>query len=95
MPLTSAQRQKLRSIAHHKKTLLQVGDKGITENVIAELDRLLTDHELVKVSIAGQDRLARKALGEQLCAATASYLVQQIGRVTIVYRAAEPPVIAL
>lgn len=93
MPLTSAQRQKLRGLAHHRKTLLQIGDKGLTENVVAELDHLLADHELIKVSIAVLDRATRKTLTEQLLSATDSELVQMIGRISIFYRAAKEPVI--
>ena len=49
MPLTSKQRSALKALAHHIKPVVSVGVKGMTDAVIAETDRALAAHELIKV----------------------------------------------
>ena len=46
--LTSKERADLRAQARALETTLMVGKDGVTENVVAEADRLLTARELVK-----------------------------------------------
>ena len=64
-----------------------VGDGGVSEGVINEAERALTDHELIKVRINVDDREERAALGEALLAACAAEAVQRIGKVLVIYRA--------
>ena len=47
--LTPAQTRFLRGMAHGLRAMLQVGGKGVTDNLVAELDLALEHHELVKV----------------------------------------------
>ena len=91
MSLTNQQRRKLRSLAHHLKPVVMVGDKGITENILAELDHALEAHELIKVSIAGADKEQRHTLSKALCQNSSAELVQMIGRITVLYRPAQEP----
>jgi len=95
MNLTNQQRRQLRSLAHHLKPVVMVGDKGITENLLAELDRALESHELIKVTIAGADKNERRTLSEELCQNSSAELVQMIGRITVLYRAAQEPKIVI
>lgn len=85
----------LRGRAHHLKVVVSVGALGVSRGVVAELDQALRAHELVKVKLAGDDRAARQACLERLCAGTDAAPVQLIGRVGVVYRPADPPVITL
>lgn len=86
MPLTEKQRKHLRRIAHTRRPLVIVGQAGLTEGVVAELERALTDHELVKVSARIAERAAREAALEQLAERTGAVLVQRVGRVGVFYR---------
>lgn len=95
MKLTNKQRRQLRSLAHHLKPVVMVGDKGITENLLAELDRALESHELIKVTIAGADKNERRTLSEELCQNSSAELVQMIGRISVLYRAAQEPKIVI
>ncbi len=95
MNLTTKQRRQLRSLAHHLKPVVMVGDKGITENLLAELDRALESHELIKVTIAGADKNERRTLSEELCQNSSAELVQMIGRISVLYRAAQEPKIVI
>ena len=60
--LTNAQIRFLRGQAHDLKAMLQVGGKGITDALIAEVDGALEHHELIKVKVAGADREDRDAM---------------------------------
>jgi RNA-binding protein len=95
MALTSQQIRHLRSLAHHLKPVVMIGGKGITENLSTELNRALEDHELIKLSIAGADKEERRAIADELCQASGAELVQQIGRISVLYRPRKNPRLAL
>lgn len=86
MSLTSKQRKDLKSQAHHLKPVVRIGQKGITENLIAETDQSLEIHELIKVHIASDDRDARANAATTLAEATGAELVGSIGKICILYR---------
>jgi len=85
--LTDAQRKYLRRLGHDRNPIVLVGQGGLSANVIAELDRALGDHELVKVRARVGDRELRDQLLDELAAATGAELVQRIGHVALYYRA--------
>ena len=89
MPVTptTSQIRYLRGLAHPLKALLQVGGKGVTPALLAELDVALEHHELVKVKVAAEDRAARAAMIESLASGTGAALVQTIGHTAVLYRA--------
>jgi RNA-binding protein len=86
MPLSERQRRHLRGLAHALHPVIRLGSAGLTEAVVRETDRALTDHELIKVKAPGGDREARDAIFEELAGRTASSLVHRIGNVAVLYR---------
>ena len=93
MPLKAAQKKNLRGQAHHLKPLVTVADKGLSETVVAEIERALNDHELIKVKLRA-DREQRKAWALNIAARCKAELVQTIGQVACFYRKhPEKPVI--
>ncbi|MCR6686358.1 ribosome assembly RNA-binding protein YhbY [Pseudoxanthomonas sp.] len=84
--LTSAQNRFLRGQAHGLKALMQVGGKGITPSLLAELDQILERHELVKVKVGAEDREARDAMIAELAGQTGAALVQRVGHTATLYR---------
>ena len=84
--LTSAQTRFLRGQAHDLKAMLQVGGKGISDALVAEVDLALEHHELIKVKVASDDREARDAMIGELAARTGAALVQRIGHTAVFYR---------
>ncbi|GAB2720269.1 ribosome assembly RNA-binding protein YhbY [Halomonas garicola] len=84
--MSQAQKKALRSIGHHLKPVVTVSENGISENLIAELDRALRDHELVKVKLALPDREDRALMIEELTADGRAELVQSIGKTALLYR---------
>ena len=84
--LTSAQTRFLRGQAHDLKAMLQVGGKGITDALLAEVDLALEHHELIKVKVAAEDRDARDAMIADVAERTGAALVQRIGHTAVYYR---------
>lgn len=91
MALDAARRRMLRGIGHHLDPVVTVGEDGASGGVIAETERALTDHELVKIRLPAGDRARRAALSKALCDATGAEAVQHIGRMALLYRPAERP----
>ncbi len=85
--LTDAQRKHLRRLGHDRNPVVLVGNSGLGPNLVAEMDRALVDHELVKVRARVGDRGVRDELLAELATATKSELVQRIGHVALYYRA--------
>lgn len=86
MPLSNEQKKVFKAIGHHLKPVLIVADNGLSEGVMAELERALSDHELIKVQFRQTEREDRRALIEALCQSAGCELVQAIGKVALVYR---------
>ena len=72
MALTNPQLRYLRGLAHDLNPVIMVGNKGVTDALVAELEVALDHHELVKVRISAGDRDARDAVGAELIARTKS-----------------------
>lgn len=87
--LTNAQIRFLRGQAHDLKAMLQVGGKGITDALVAEVDGALEHHELIKIKAAASDRELRDAMIADLAARSDAALVQRIGNVAVLYRPAK------
>jgi len=93
MPLTTAQKKNLRGQVHHLKPVVTIADKGLSGNVLAEIERALNDHELIKVKLRG-DRETRRAWAESIASQCRAELIQSIGQVASFYRRhPEKPVI--
>jgi RNA-binding protein len=86
MALTDPQRRHLRGLAHHLKPVVLMGQHGLKDTVLSEIDGALTHHELVKVRVAGEDRDERASTIEAIVAATGADLVQTIGHVAVLFR---------
>lgn len=84
--LTNAQTRFLRGQAHGLKAMLQVGGKGISDALVAEVDGALEHHELIKVKVAAEDREVRDAMVEELAQRVGATLVQRIGHTAVLFR---------
>lgn len=86
MPLTTAQNRTLKKLAHDLKPVVIVGQHGLTEGVLNEIDTTLNTHELIKVKLAGADKEDRIELSSNIVEKLSAELIQIIGRVAIFYR---------
>ena len=86
MELTAKQRQYLRALAHAQKPLVQIGTKGVGESVIEQIRAQLQAHELVKIRFNTESAVEPEEVAADLALQTKSQLVQQSGRVLVLYR---------
>ena len=86
VPLTTRERAHLKARAHALEPVVKVGQAGVTPEVVKEVERALTAHELIKVRIGGADRDAREAFGDQLAASTDAAVVHRVGKVLVLWR---------
>ena len=84
--LTPAQRRDLRARAHHLNPVVTIADNGLAPSVVAEIERSLQAHELIKVKVQGAEREQRDTLMQELCAALDAAPVQHIGNILVVWR---------
>jgi RNA-binding protein len=84
--LTSAERKALKAKAHKLDPVVHIGAKGVTDEVIAEIDRALGAHELIKVRAGSMERHARDDAFDSICERTGAEAVQQVGKVFVIYR---------
>ena len=81
----------MRRLGHNLKPVVTIATKGLTDTVNAEIDRALNDHELIKVKLAVGDRAAKKSVSEGVCATHGAELIQSIGHMLLIFRAAKKP----
>ena len=81
-----AERKALKARAHSLDPMIHLCGKGLTQAVIAELDRALAAHELIKVRAGSLERGEREAALAEICARLDAQPVQHIGKVLVLYR---------
>lgn len=86
LTITTTQRRDLRAEAHHLNPVVSIAGNGLTAGVLKEIDVALKAHELIKIRVYGDDRDARAAYLEQICAELGCAAVQNIGKLLVVYR---------
>ena len=89
LKLTTKQIAHLRSLAHSLNPVVMLGNNGLTDNIMKEIELNLNAHELIKIQVAGDNRDARKAIYVEICAKTNALAVHHIGKQLVVYRASE------
>ena len=87
--LTSKERAELRAQANTIETTLIVGKDGVTENVVAEADRLLTARELVKGKVLETALMSAREVSDEICEATGADGVSCVGSKFVIWRFSE------
>lgn len=90
--LTSVARRALRARAHALNPVVSISGNGLTPSVLAEIDRSLKAHELIKIRVYGDEREARVELMQTVCETLDCAPVQMIGKLLVVFRPAPEPV---
>jgi RNA-binding protein len=86
LQLSARERAHLKGRAHALEPVVHIGAAGVTDAVIAEIDRALTAHELIKVRAGAQERDERADVLETICARTGAAAVQTVGKVMVLWR---------
>jgi RNA-binding protein len=89
--LTPSERKVLKGRAHKLEPVVLIGGKGLTEPVVAEIAAALKAHELIKVRAPDLDRHARAEIFRQAALKTESELIQEIGKVAVLYKKWDTP----
>lgn len=84
--LTAKDRARLKARAHSLEPNVFVGHAGATAAVIAEVERAIARHELIKVKVQIDDRDARKQAGDAMAEATNAAVVHRVGKIVILFR---------
>ena len=89
-PPTSQQRRALKARSHHLEPVVMIGDAGLSPEVAREVDLALSSHELIKVRVLGDDRVARVQLAAEICTRHDAALIGHIGKMLVLFRARPP-----
>ncbi len=84
--LPPTQRRELRARAHHLGPVVTIAGNGLAATVVAEIDRSLQAHELIKVRVQGHEREQRETLMQELCDTLQAAPVQHIGNILVIWR---------
>jgi RNA-binding protein len=95
LQLNSKQSSHLRALSHNLNPVVMIGNNGLTEQVLREIEVSLNAHELIKIKVFGDDRELRKSLLETICEKTGAAPIHHIGKQLVIYRPADKPKIIL
>ena len=84
--LSTSRRRELKPRAHALAPVVLIGGAGLSPTVLAEIDRALKSHELIKVRVNDADRSGREAILEEICRGTGAQAVQHIGKILVLFR---------
>ncbi len=87
--MDAASKKTLKAQAHALKPVVMIGQAGLTEAVLAEINIALISHELIKIKIRAE-KDERDAMGDAICEKTGASLVQFIGQIAVIYKARPP-----
>lgn len=89
MSLTNKQKQFLKAKAHELKPVILLGNNGLTEGVIAEIEVALNFHELIKIKVPTEDREEKVLIMDAIIRETKAHKVQVIGKTLVLFRSSE------
>jgi RNA-binding protein len=95
MKLSKSQLKHLKAMSHKLKPVVIVGNAGLTDSVLDEIDSSIEHHELIKVRLNAADRDERQIMIEKIGKSAHAVLINSIGHVAVFYRPASKPIIKL
>lgn len=88
--MNSVQKKQLKAQAHALKPVIIVGQSGLTESVLKEIEITLDTHELIKIKIRAEKE-ERNQIRDQIITQTKAELIQSIGQIAVIYRKQPKP----
>ncbi|MFT5837523.1 MAG: RNA-binding protein [Flavobacteriales bacterium] len=86
MTLSNKQNQYLKGLAHALKPVVQLGNNGLTEGVLAEIDGAIKYHELIKVKVPTDDKAEKALIMDAIVRETGATKVQAVGHVLVLFK---------
>lgn len=84
--LTVTERLALKGRAHQLKPTVMIGNAGLTESVLKEIELTLKLHELIKIRVMAE-RTDREAMLAEICTKLNAEPVQHIGKILVIFKA--------
>lgn len=84
--LNREQIRNLRRIGHQLKPIVMMGNAGLTDTLLSEVNRALHDHELIKIKLMGEDRHERKEILTSIASQTGAVVAQSVGKMALIYK---------
>ena len=91
MKISNEDKKQLRRLGHKINPVVTVATKGLSENVLAEINRALIDHELIKIKLSHSDRQSRAHTIEIIHKKCGAEVVQSVGHVLLVIKKSDEP----
>ena len=95
MTLSNKQKQYLKGLAHSLKPVVQLGNNGLTEGVLAEIDGAIKHHELIKVKIPTEDKEEKALIMDAIIRETGATKLQAVGHILVLYKPSDDKKIEL
>jgi RNA-binding protein len=86
MTLSNKQKQYLKGLAHSLKPVVQLGNNGLTEGVLAEIEGAIKHHELIKIKIPTDDRDEKTLIMDAIVRETGAFKLQTVGHVLVLFK---------
>ena len=83
--LTPREKKLIKKLSHDLKPLIRIGKNGVTPATIANIDKALTDHTLIKVKF-NDHKQHKKQLSQEIADKTKADIVDLIGNTLILHR---------
>ncbi len=83
--MNSEQLKQMKTQAHELRPVIMIGQAGLTEAVLKEIELALDTHELIKIKVRAE-REQRKQIQQRICTETTAELIQSIGQIIVIYR---------
>ena len=90
MTITSSQRKKLKSLAHHLSSAVNIGKDGLSEGVFHSISEVLEKYELVKIKFSKNKEL-KQEYSQKITNKTNSIKVCLIGNILVIYKKSKKP----
>jgi len=95
LTLNSKQVRFLRSASHDLNPVVMIGNNGLSESVLREIDASLKSHELIKVKVQSDEKALREQMLQEICEKLGAAAIQHIGKQLVIFRPADKPKIML
>jgi len=89
--LNQRDKKRFRAIGHHLSPIVTIAGNGLSTSVLSELSRAIGDHELIKIRVLTGDRNECNVTIAEIKKQLDVEVVQSIGKVALVYKAAATP----
>ena len=76
----------LRQQAQQLKPVVMIGNKGLTQAVLEEINLALEAHELIKIKINANDKAEKQVMLDRIIEQQGAELIQNIGYIAVIYR---------